>query len=68
MTYYEWVNYFDKLKYNSISDENINQINNANILYTGDIKIRFLNHIVDVINYRLNEDYYISNPLEINIK
>lgn len=55
MTYYEWVNYFDKLKYNSISDENINQINNANILYTGDIKIRFLNHIVDVINYRLNE-------------
>ena len=55
MTYYEWVNYLDKLKYNSISEENINQINNANITYTGDIKVRFLNHIVDVINFRLNE-------------
>ena len=55
MTYYEWVTYIDNLKYNSISDENINQINNANIAYTGDIKVRFLNHIVDVINFRLNE-------------
>jgi len=55
MTYYEWVTYIDNLKYNSISDENINQINNANITYTGDIKVRFLNHIVDVINFRLNE-------------
>ena len=55
MTYYEWVNYLDKLKYNSISEENINQINNANITYAGDIKVRFLNHIVDVINFRLNE-------------
>ncbi len=55
MTYYEWVNYLDKLKYNSISEDNINQINNANITYTGDIKVRFLNHIVDVINFRLND-------------
>ena len=55
MTYYEWITYLDNLKYNSVSDENINFINNSKITYTGDIKVRFLNHIVDVINYRLNE-------------
>jgi hypothetical protein len=55
MTYYEWITYIDNLKHNAVTEEMINNINNATITYTGDIKVRFLNHIVDVINYRLNE-------------
>jgi len=54
MTYYEWINYFDNLKNTPISDEPINLINNSNIDYKGNIKIRYLNHIVQLINYRLN--------------
>ena len=54
MTYYEWVCYLDKLKTAPISDEPINYLNSSNIDYEGDIKIRFLNHIVDVTKYRLN--------------
>lgn len=54
MTYYEWINYFDSLKDKPISDEPINLINNSNIDYKGNIKVRFLNHIVKLINYRLN--------------
>lgn len=54
MTYYEWINYFDSLKNKPISDEAINLINNSNINYEGNIKIRYLNHIVKLINYRLN--------------
>lgn len=54
MTYYEWINYFDSLKTKPISDEPINLINNSNLEYKGNIKVRFLNHIVKLINYRLN--------------
>ncbi len=54
MTYYEWIDYLDKLKHNAITDNDVNKIDQANLTYTGDIKIRFLNHIVDLINYRLN--------------
>lgn len=54
MTYYEWVNYFETLKDAPISDNAINIIENSNINYKGNIKIRYLNHIVEVINYRLN--------------
>lgn len=54
MTYYEWINYFNNLKYIPISDNPINIINNSNIDYKGNIKIRFLNHIVALINFRLN--------------
>ncbi len=54
MTYYEWINYFDSLKDKPISDEPINLINNSNINYQGNIRIRYLNHIVKLINYRLN--------------
>lgn len=54
MTYYEWISYFDSLKTKPISDEPINLINNSNIDYKGNIKIRYLNHIVQLINYRLN--------------
>ncbi len=63
MTYYEWISYIENLKHNVVTDEIINQINGANITYTGDIRVRFLNHIVDVINYRLNEsldNFYIK--------
>ena len=54
MTYYEWISYFDSLKKKPISDEPINLINNSNLDYKGNIKVRFLNHIVKLINYRLN--------------
>jgi len=54
MTYYDWISYFDKCKKAPVSDEIINQINNSNIDYKGNIKIRFLNHIVQLINFRLN--------------
>lgn len=54
MTYYEWVNYFETLKDAPISDNVISIIENSNIDYKGNIKIRYLNHIVEVINYRLN--------------
>ena len=54
MTYYEWINYFDSLKKKPISDEPINLINNSNLDYKGNIKVRYLNHIVKLINYRLN--------------
>ena len=54
MTYYEWVNYFESLKDAPINDNAISIIENSNIDYKGNIKIRYLNHIVDLINYRLN--------------
>lgn len=54
MTYYEWVNYFENLKDAPINDNAISIIENSNIDYKGNIKIRYLNHIVDLINYRLN--------------
>lgn len=54
MTYYEWINYFYSLQKAPISDEPINLINNSNIEYKGDIKIRYLNHIVKLIRFRLN--------------
>ena len=54
MTYYEWVNYFENLKDAPINDNAISIIENSNINYKGNIKIRYLNHIVEVINYRLN--------------
>lgn len=54
MTYYEWVNYFENLKDAPITDNAISVIENSNIEYKGNIKVRYLNHIVDVINYRLN--------------
>lgn len=54
MTYYEWINYFYTLRKAPISDEPINLINNSNIDYKGNIKIRFLNQIVKLINIRLN--------------
>lgn len=54
MTYYEWISYFDSLKKKPISDEPINLINNSNLDYKGNIKVRFLNHIVKLINFRLN--------------
>lgn len=54
MTYYEWVNYFESLKDAPITDNAISVIENSNIEYKGNIKVRYLNHIVDVINYRLN--------------
>ena len=54
MTYYEWISYFYALQKAPISDEPINKINNSNIDYTGNIKVRFLNQIVKLINIRLN--------------
>lgn len=54
MTYYEWINYFYSLQKAPISDEPINLINNSNIDYKGNIKVRYLNHIVKLINIRLN--------------
>jgi len=54
MTYYEWINYFYTLQKAPISDEPINLINNSNIDYKGNIKVRFLNQIVKLINIRLN--------------
>lgn len=54
MTYYEWINYFYSLQKAPISDEPINLINNSNLDYKGNIKVRFLNHIVKLINIRLN--------------
>lgn len=54
MTYYEWIDYFYTLQKAPISDEPINLINNSNLDYKGNIKVRFLNHIVKLINIRLN--------------
>ena len=54
MTYYEWIDYFYSLQKAPISDEPINLINNSNLDYKGNIKVRFLNHIVKLINIRLN--------------
>ena len=54
MTYYDWINYFYTLQKAPISDEPINRINSSNLEYKGNIKIRFLNHIVKLINIRLN--------------
>lgn len=56
MTYYEWINYFDSIKNSPISDDIINKINNSNLDYKGNIKVRYLNHIVKLINYRLNKE------------
>lgn len=71
MTYYEWINYFDSLKKAPISDEPINMINNSNIDYKGNIKIRYLNHIVQLINYRLNnalDNFLLKNKTLIQDK
>lgn len=54
MTYYEWINYFYSLQKAPISDECINLINNSNLEYKGNMKVRYLNHIVKLINVRLN--------------
>ncbi len=68
MTYYQWIEYFDKLKTMPISDEPINMINNSNIDYQGNMKVRYLNHIVKVINYRLNNslDNFLLKSKTIN--
>ncbi len=70
MTYYEWVSFIDSLKKGAISEENIQKLENSNITYTGDIKVRFLNQIVGLINYRLNDslDNFIMklNTIEQN--
>ena len=68
MTYYEWINYFNSLKYIPISDNPINVINNSNIDYKGNIKIRYLNHIVALINFRLNNalDNFLLKQKTIN--
>lgn len=67
MTYYEWIEYFENLKKAPISDEPINLINNSNIDYQGNIKVRYLNHIVKVINFRLNDalDRFITKAKAI---
>ena len=54
MTYYDWISYFDNLKNAPINDKAINFINSSDVSYKGNIKIRFQNHIIDLINYRLN--------------
>ncbi len=54
MTYYEWIDYFYSLQKAPITEEAINLINNSNIDYKGNIKVRFLNQIVKLINIRLN--------------
>ena len=68
MTYYEWINYFDNLKNKPISDDIINFINNSNITYQGNIRVRYLNHIVALINYRLNDalDKFIIKNKALN--
>ena len=64
MTYYQWIEYFDKLKTMPISDEPINMINNSNIDYQGNMKVRYLK----VINYRLNNslDNFLLKSKTIN--
>jgi len=54
MTYYEWILYFNQMKTAPISEELITKINASNLNYQGDIKVRYLNQIVKLINYRLN--------------
>ncbi len=54
MTYYEWIAYFNQMKTAPISEELITKINDSNLNYQGDIKVRYLNQIVKLINYRLN--------------
>ena len=68
MTYYEWINYFDNLKNKPISDDIINFINNSNITYQGNIRVRYLNHIVALINFRLNDalDKFIIKNKALN--
>lgn len=67
MTYYEWINYFYSLQKAPISDDAINIINNSQINYKGNIKIRYLNHIVKLINIRLNNalDNFLSKSQTI---
>ncbi|MBE6150727.1 MAG: hypothetical protein E7162_02785 [Firmicutes bacterium] len=54
MTYYEWIDYFYSLQKAPITEDAINKINNSTIDYKGNIKVRFLNQIVKLINIRLN--------------
>ncbi len=56
MTYYEWINYLESLKDAPLPTEAVDKINNSELTYEGNIKIRFLNHVVDLINYRLNNN------------
>ena len=55
MTYYEWVKYIKSLQNGALSDDKVEELNKyKNEGYSNDINIRFINQLIDLINYRLN--------------
>ena len=69
MTYYEWVNLFDKIKKSPRNDDLLNELAKQEMIsYSGNAKTLFVNHIVDLINERLKSvlTNFVSNTKMMN--
>lgn len=57
MTYYEMINYLESIKDSVRNDEMIAKLNNTQIDLEGDRYYRFVDHIAQLIQYRLEKLY-----------
>ena len=78
MTYYEWINCFDKLKNGPRNEELLNQLYTSTIELDGNILYRFIKHINDLVRTRLKNSldsmlskletiYHDNNALSLEI-
>lgn len=54
VTYYEMIDFIEKMKTAPRKDENINYLKNTKIDMPGNVLYRFMDHIIDLIQARLN--------------
>ena len=56
-TYFELVSYLDNVVTYDINDEIVKNLNEMNVDLRGNRYNRFLNHILDILDYRINTYY-----------
>ncbi len=68
ITYYEMIDFIEKMKTAPRNDQNINYLKNAKVDMPGNVMYRFIDHIMDLIQTRLNNslDNFIDKLKKIS--
>lgn len=69
MSYYDWVKTFEMLKTSPMDDNIIKNLENKNLDGNAYVLEKFINHVINTINTRLNNSYFscIDRILSSNI-